>query len=118
VPCAYWWEAAAKILANKNDCCFPPSWHVWFGHLWFHLVSENEKTLNDGIIFRMSLKFGNNHWTSCTCFQKVRSCSGRNAGLLRNLGKGLLWSGQNWPIIEAGVCLVTNSALKVMDIPS
>jgi hypothetical protein len=75
-----------------------PSLLATFGPLWFLLVSEN-KTSYEGTVSTMSLKCRNNHQVSNTQFQTVPAV----AGALRPLHKfrrGLLWSGQQWPITK------------------
>jgi hypothetical protein len=86
--------------------------------------------MSDFILFlkmrkRLMMAFSGCHWNSGTITDHpvlVSKMSGPAVAemldLLHNLRKGLLWSGHNWPITEAGVYLVTNSASKVMDIPS
>lgn len=73
----------------------------------------------------MMASFSGCHWNSGTITDHPVLVSKKSGpavaemlDLLHNLRKGLLWSGQNWPITEAGVCLATNSASEVMDIPS
>ena len=117
VPCLFTDEKRQqKILADKNYL-FPT---LITCLIWPLLISscfwkwEN----NDGIIFRMSLKFRNNDWPPLHVSKMSGPAVAEMLDLLHKLGKGLLWNGQNWPITEAGMYLVTNSASKVMDIPS